>query len=74
MKINDLHKYKKSKIIVKDLEKVKELFSKFIKDMMPYTKYSPVQDAFREIHNSMTWTEIHLAHQKRILDSKGTEE
>lgn len=74
MKVNDIHKYKKAKVFVKDLTHAQALFAQFVKDIMPYKKYKPVQDAFREIYDSMIWLELHLKHQQKILDSKGLEE
>lgn len=72
--INNIHKYKKAKVIVKDLTTLQLIFDKFHKDIIQYVKYAPVQSMVRILPENIMLINAHLEFQQKILDSKGSEE
>lgn len=72
MKTNDLVKYKKSKILVKDLLDLIALLEKAQKDLKPYSKYNGISDILTRIYDTRSLMLIHLNKQKKIMESKGS--
>lgn len=72
--INNIHEYKKAIQIEKDLKAVSLIFEQFLKDVIPYTKYSIVADSFRTVSDNQMWAKMYIRDQEKIIDSKGTDE
>lgn len=73
-KINNLYEYKKALIINKDLKALTVIFDTFLKDMVPYMKYTLVADAYRTVNDSGMWARLYIKDQEKIIESKGLEE
>jgi len=71
MMIFDLKNYKKAKIIVRDLEKILDVFNANKKALIGYFKYVPVKDVYKCIINNQSILEIHLEKYKRIIENRG---
>lgn len=74
MSINNLHKYKKAKVIVKDLENIVKAMNLSIQALSYFGKYIPVAESISVLQCNKTLLEIHLAKQKKIVDTKGRED
>lgn len=73
-KVNNIHEYKKALQIDKDLRAVNTIFEKFLKDLVPYMKYSLVANAYRMANDSHLWAKLYIQDQQKIIESKGSEE
>lgn len=71
MKINNITKYKQSKIITKDLENIIDIIKQTINQLNGYKKYYGVQESLVILDDCKTILTIHLNKHKRILDTKG---
>lgn len=71
MKINDITKYKKAKLLTKDLEKLIVILKQTKKDLAPYKKYYGMSDLLINIIDSQIYFQIHLDEQRSILNCKG---
>lgn len=69
--VNDLTKYKKALLYVKELDKLKQSMTKALSDLEPYKKYIPAQECIEVLSNSLTIVNVHLNHQKKIVETKG---
>lgn len=72
--INNINKYKKAKKIVPDLMKSLAEIENAIDKLMPFNKYSPIQDVLQSLLDSRILIKAHLKKQKAIMDTKGAEE
>lgn len=72
--ISNLHKYKRAKVIVKDLNDIIKAMSLSIQALTFFKKYAPVMDAIHNLKDNKVLLEIHLDKQKRIVETKGEEE
>lgn len=73
-KVNNIYEYKKALLISKDLKAVSVIFAKFLKDLVPYMKYTLVADAYRATNDSHLWAKLYIKDQEKIIESKGSEE
>lgn len=71
--INNLHSYKKAKVIVKDLEQIVNAMDLSIRALTHFTKYIPVRESVSILENNKTLLEIHLSKQRKIIANKGEE-
>lgn len=71
-KVNDINKYKKAIAYEKDFVKIADIMNKTLGQLQPYIKYIPVAEAFRTLHDNVKVIEIHLEHQRKIKESKGS--
>jgi len=71
--IQSLTKYKKSKLIVKELVEVNKILRSTIKALLPYNKYTPVKNILSYIVQEKVILDLHLKKQKEIFASKGLE-
>lgn len=71
MEVNDLAKYKKAKIVVRDLEQILKILGLSLKGLKPYKKYTSLSETMMALEDSRTILEVHLEHHKRILETKG---
>jgi len=71
--INNLHSYKKAKVIVKDLEQVINAMDLSIRALVHFSKYIPVRESVSILENNKTLLEIHLNKQRKIIANKGEE-
>lgn len=71
--INNLHKYKKALIFVKELGKLEISMKKALEDIEKYKKYLPAQECIEVLSNNLTIVQVHLTHQKKIIEDKGKE-
>lgn len=72
--INNINKYKKAKKIVPDLIKSLAEIEHAIDKLMPFKKYSPVEDVLCSLLDARVLIKAHLKKQKSIVDTKGAEE
>lgn len=72
--LNDFNKYKKAKIIVKELSNLLKIIDLSIIAMKPYKKYTSVDETLLCLEDNKTILGIHLDHQKQILKNKGSVE
>jgi len=70
-KVNNIYEYKKALVISKDLKAVSIIFEKFLKDLVPYMKYTLVADAYRTTNDSHLWAKLYIKDQEKIIESKG---
>lgn len=73
MSINNITKYKKAKILTKQLSEALANVNKSIELLEIFKKFSPVQDSLWSLKDSKQILQIHLNIQKDILDKKGLE-
>ncbi len=71
--MNNLHKYKKALLHVKDLTKAIEILGDAMSKLNPYAKYDSVYNTIAAMDATKTLLEIHLHNQKRIVDNQGLE-
>lgn len=69
--VNDFNKYKRAKIITKELEKVLNIINLSLKGLKPFRKYTSISETLLCLEDSKSILEIHLEHQKKILENKG---
>lgn len=69
--ISDFNKYKKAKIVVKELETVIQILKLAKVGLKPFRKYSSLSETLLCIGDSLAILEIHHEHHKRILETKG---
>jgi hypothetical protein len=72
MTINDITKYKKALIYVRELSKLETIISKALNELAIYKKYLPVQNCMETLTDNLTVVQVHLNHQKKIVESKGS--
>jgi hypothetical protein len=72
--ISDFLKYKKAKIIVKDLEVLNKKLSGIYQELYPYKKYVPVRELLKTVTDSKTIISLHLKKNKTIVNNKGIDE
>lgn len=73
-KIYDLQKYKRAKIIVKDLQVIIPILIKSYDALKPYMKYRPVLEVLNYLSDSKLILEVHLRNEKKIIDNNGLSE
>lgn len=73
-KINNIHEYKKALVISKELRAVNVIFEKFLKDLVPYMKYTLVADAYRATNDSNLWAKLYIKDQETVIENKGSSE
>lgn len=73
-KINNIHEYKKALVISKELRAVNVIFEKFLKDLVPYMKYTLVADAYRATNDSNLWAKLYIKDQEKVIENKGSSE
>lgn len=69
--IHDLQKIKRAKIIVRELEQVLKIINLSIQGLKPYKKYTTLSETLLCLRDSKDILEIHLSHNKKILENKG---
>lgn len=72
--IQNLTKYKKSKLLTKELVEVNKILRITIKALLPYNKYTPVKNILSYIVQEKIVLDLHLKKQKKIFENKGLEE
>lgn len=72
-KVNNIHEYKKALVISKDLKAVTAIFDKFLRDLVPYMKYTLVANAYRMANDSHMWAKLYISDQEKIIVNKGLE-
>lgn len=70
--IIDLTKYKKSKIIVEDLQSIIYTLENCYKDLYRYRKYKPISDLLSKLKAEKALLKLYYKKYKLYLDSKGT--
>ena len=70
--INDLQKYKKALVHVRELTKLEQSISNALKDIEKCKNYIPAQECIEVLSNNLLLVRVHLNHQKKIVDSKGS--
>lgn len=71
MSIHNIHEYKKSLIIVKDLEKILKIVSATEASLRQHSKYRPVQHILYSLEEHKPILEMFLEKYKIIRDTKG---
>lgn len=71
--INNINRYKKALLYVKELDKLKSSMVKSLSELESYKKYIPAQECIETISRNLTIVEVHLNHQKKIVETKGKE-
>lgn len=72
--ISSLTKYRRAKIIIKDLAIAIRTMNLAIDALSYFSKYIPVMETISVLQNNKTLLEIHLNKQNKILKNKGKEE
>lgn len=72
--LNDFNKYKKAKLIVKELTNLLKIVDLSIKAIKPYTKYTSVGETLLCLQDNHTILSIHLEHHQQVLKNKGSVE
>lgn len=73
MNINNLTKFKKAKVLTKQISEALVNMSKAIELLEPYKKFSQIQDALWALKDNKQILQIHYNIQKDILEKKGEE-
>lgn len=71
--MNNIHKYKKALVYVRELSKLEESLQKALSEIEHYKKYIPAQECAEVISRNLTIVQVHLNHQKKIVQTKGQE-
>lgn len=69
--IHNITDYKKSIVIVKELEKVIKLLNATEAGLKSYSKYTPVKNILTTLISERAFLDLHLEKQKIIRDTKG---
>lgn len=69
--INNINKYKKALIYVKELGKLEASLKNALSDLEQYKHYYVTQECIEVLSNNLTIVQVHLNHQKKIVESKG---
>lgn len=70
---HNINKYRKALIYTEELGKLKILMEKALIDLEPFKKYIPAQESIEVISRNLVIVEVHLNHQKKIVETKGKE-
>ena len=70
--MHDIHKYRKALRFVKELGKLETSMKNALKDLELYRHYLPAQECIEVLSNNLTIIKVHLEHQKKIVDNKGS--
>jgi hypothetical protein len=71
-KVTDIKKFKdnkKTKLLIKDLEVIVELYSLMIRALRKYSKYSNVLDSIETIQGNKLLSEMYLKKYKSMIES-----
>lgn len=71
MKLYNINEYKKSKVMVKELEKVLKVINAAESSLINYRKYLPVQKILSVINEYKPFIEISLEQRKIMVETKG---
>lgn len=69
--VNNLTDYKKSLHHVEKLSKLQQAMKSALKDIEQYKSYIPAQECIEVISHNLIIVDVHLNHQKKIMDNKG---
>ncbi len=69
--VHDLTEIKKAKIVVTELEKVIQIINLSQAGLLPFRKYTSLQETLLCLEDSKLILEIHLENSKRVLETKG---
>ena len=69
--INDLQKYKRAKVVVKELKYGITLIDVAIKGFEKIKKYTAIQAVLLELHDAKAILSIHLDSHQQVIDRKG---
>ncbi len=70
--VNDLRKYKRALLFVKELTKLEASMKNALSEIEVYKKYIPAQECIEVISRNLVIVKVHLDHQKKIVDNKGS--
>ena len=71
MSLNDIHKFKKAKVLTKELEHIVSIINNAVLQLENYKKYIVVRDSVDMLKESKQMLEIHIKTQKLIIENKG---
>ena len=71
MSNHDFSKYKKSKVVVKELTTLLKIIDLSISGITPFTKYNSISETLMCLRDNKTILEVHLLHHQQILKNKG---
>lgn len=71
MSTHNIHEYKKSLVIVKDLEKILKIIGATEASLKQFDKYRPVQYILHSLVENKPILELYLEKYKIIRDTKG---
>ncbi len=69
--VNDLRKYRKALIFTKELAKLEASMKNALSEIEVYKKYIPAQECIEALSRNLTIVQVHLNHQKKIVENKG---
>jgi hypothetical protein len=69
--IHNIHEYKKSLIIVKDLEKILKILGATEASLKQFDKYRPVQYILQNLVDNKPILELYLEKYRIIRDTRG---
>lgn len=70
--IHDINRYKKALIYCKELAKLELSMKNALVELELYKKYLPAQECIEVLSNNLTIVQVHLNHQKKIVENKGS--
>lgn len=71
MSIHDLNGLKQSKIIVKEIESIREYLKDSFKSLHKYKKYIPIKTILNDILSAEVALKLHYEKHKNVLKTKG---
>jgi hypothetical protein len=71
--MNNIYKYKKALVLVKDLSNIEKILERTINELLMYKKYTPAQNTLEVLQDNLLLVQVHLKQQIQIVNSKGQE-
>lgn len=71
MSNHDFGKYKKSKVVVKELTTLLKIIELSISGITPFTKYNSIPETLMCLRDNKIILEVHLQHHQNIIKNKG---
>lgn len=70
--IHNINSYKKALVYVRELAKLEASMKNALSEIEVYKKYIPAQECIEVLSNNLKIVQVHLNHQKKIVESKGS--
>ena len=70
--VHNIALYKKALIYCRELAKLEASMKTALSEIEVYKKYIPAQECIETLSRNLTIVQVHLQHQKKIVDNKGS--